>query len=194
MYRIIFRKIIKNYTLAFLTIWFGAMLLKSPDTHWIYITVGIYFMHAWVYFVHRGLHLIPKWGILEQLNTHIFYHHEDEKAISRPLELFFEFITDTAMNLSIIPVQLLLGINIIPLPCIILFTTAYSTIHIVNYSMFGSVFHKRHHLTKVKNFAPDAMDHLIGTNYNDEYEDLNVTTLNVMACTFLLYLVKDIIF
>ena len=192
MIQIVFRKIVKSYMLAFLTIWIGGMLLKSPDTHWFQVSFGLLFMHAWVYFLHRSLHLIPKWGLLETLNTHIYFHHQEEKPLPRALELMFEFITDTGMNLLIIPVQMLLGITIVPLPCVLLFTLAYTSIHIVNYSMFGSVFHKRHHLTMVKNFAPDAMDHIVGTNYSDEFEDLVPMSLNVIVSTALLYLVKPI--
>lgn len=191
MYKTIFHKIIKNYTLAFLTIWFGAMLLKGPDTSVFAITIGIYLIHGWVYFVHRSLHILPRTWPIKEINTHIRYHHQNDKEISRPLELFFEFLTDTAMNLSVVPLQWLLGITIIPLPCVLLFTLTYSSIHIINYSMFGSEFHKRHHITMDKNFAPDAMDHIIGTNFNEEYEDLNPTCLNLIVCTFLLYLLKD---
>lgn len=192
MIKLIFRKIIQKYSLAFLVIWIGGMLLKSPDTHWLQVTFGLFFMHAWVYFVHRGVHLIPKWGPLEWFNTHMFFHHQEEKPLHRSLELLFEFFTDTGMNTLIIPVQMLLGITLVPLPCVILFTLAYTSIHIVNYSMFGSVFHKRHHLTMVKNFAPDAMDHLVGSNYNDEFEDLVPFSLNVVICTAILYLIKDL--
>jgi len=194
MIKLIFRKIIKHYSLAFLVIWIGGMLLKDPDTHWLQVAFGMFFMHAWVYFVHRGLHLLPKWGPLEPMNTHMFFHHQEEKPLPRPLELFFEFFTDTGMNLLILPVQMLLGFTIVPLPCVLLFAFAYTSIHIVNYSMFGSVFHKRHHLTLVKNFAPDAMDHIVGTNYNDEFEDLVPFSLNVIVCTALLYLLKDSVF
>lgn len=191
MIQTVFKKIVKHYSLAFFVIWLGAMILKSPDTHWLHISFAMFFMHAWVYFIHRGVHLIPKWGPLEYLNTHMNFHHQEEKPLPRSLELFFEFLTDMGMNLLIIPVQNLIGITIVPLPCVLLFTLAYTSIHIVNYSMFGSVFHKRHHLTMVKNFAPDAMDHIVGTNYNEEYEDLVPMSLNVVICTWILYLVKD---
>ena len=189
----VFEKIIKNYTLSFITIWLGAMLLARPDTHWFATFYGISFMHAWVYFIHRGLHIIPKAGILEYINTHMKFHHNHVKELPRPLELCFEALTDVGMNLLIIPVQWLLGLTIVPLSCVLLFTLAYVSIHIVNYSMFGSIFHIRHHETIEKNFAPDIMDHLVGTNFNEEYEDLNPMALNVVICVFFLMFFKQVI-
>ena len=144
-------------------------------------------MHGWVYFIHRGLHVLPKWGVLEYLNTHMNFHHQEDKPLSRPIELFFEVLTDLGMNLLVIPIQYMIGLNVIPLPCILLFTFAYTSIHLFNYSIIGSLFHRRHHLTVNKNFAPDAMDHILGTNYNDEYEDLVPMTLNVLISCGILY-------
>ena len=176
--------ILKHYSLAFVLIWLGTAYL-CPDSHWFIVTFGIMFMHAWVYFVHRGLHLLPN----IPLNTHMFFHHETDKTIHRALELVFEAITDSCMNLSIIPVQWLLGINLIPLPCVLLFTTAYVSIHILNYSMYGTVTHRRHHESLNKNYAPDIMDHLFDTNFNEDYEDLVPMSLNVIICIFILNLI-----
>jgi hypothetical protein len=182
----VIEKTIKNYTLAFLVIWLGAILL-TPEINPFYTLLCVFLVHGWVYFVHRLLHLVP-------INTHIIYHHQKPpKTIERGLELFFEAITDTGMNLSLLGFQKLIGLSIVPTPVILLFTLAYTSIHIVNYSLFGTVFHRRHHDTLDKNFAPDAMDHIVGTNYNDEYEDLNVTCLNVFGCMALLYPLKDYI-
>lgn len=193
MIETIFKKITRHYGLAFLVIWLGSQLLANPETPYVLILLGVFIVHAWVYFVHRGLHIAHDMKLLDFFNTHMRFHHQSEKDLPRPLELFFECITDMTMNLSIIPVQKLLGINLIPMPVIILFALTYTTIHIVNYSMFGSLFHRRHHETKIKNYAPDAMDHLCKTNYNEEHEDLNVTVLNIFAVMAVLYPIKDII-
>jgi len=187
MIHLIFRKIIKKYTLSFLIIFLCGILLKSPDTHWLHVGVGLFLIHGWVYFVHRGLHILPKWGLLDYINTHMNFHHQEDKPLSRPIELFFEVLTDLGMNLLVIPVQYILGVNIIPIPCVLLFTLSYTSIHLFNYSIIGSLFHKRHHLTINKNFAPDAMDHILGTNYNEEYEDLVPMCLNVLISCGILY-------
>jgi hypothetical protein len=115
------------------------------------------------------------------------FHHKEDKPLPRAIELFFEVLTDLGMNLLVIPVQYIVGLNIIPMPCILLFTLAYTSIHLFNYSIIGSLFHKRHHQTINKNFAPDAMDHILGTNYNEEYEDLVPMSLNVLISCGILY-------
>ena len=184
----LFEKILRYYGLAFVVFWLGAMLLAAPETHWITTSFGVLAVHAWVYFVHRALHYIPEWTMI---NTHMKYHHQEQKTIPRHLELFYETITDTTMNMLLLVVQRLAGITIIPTSIILLFTLSYMSIHIINYSIFGSVFHRRHHETMNKNFAPDAMDHIFGTNYNDEFEDLNPTCLNVFGSMALLYPLKE---
>lgn len=201
------KKIIRHYALAFCVFWLGATLLctsegsssgtdrssgSSPELALqLQILIGVFLVHGWVYFVHRGLHLAHAAGVLDILNTHMVYHHQSNKTIPRYLELFYEALTDLSMNLSLIPVQWLLGIELIPIPVILLFALTYSSIHIINYSIVGSTFHRRHHMTLDKNYAPDAMDHLCGTNYNEEFEDLNPTSLNVAGVVTVLYLLKD---
>jgi hypothetical protein len=115
------------------------------------------------------------------------FHHQEDKPLPRELELFLEVLTDLGMNLLVIPIQYLVGFNVIPIPCVLLFTLAYTSIHLFNYSIIGSLFHKRHHQTINKNFAPDAMDHIMGTNYNEEYEDLVPMSLNVLVSFSILY-------
>jgi hypothetical protein len=55
--------------------------------------------------------------------------------------------------------------------------------------MYGTVTHRRHHETLDKNYAPDIMDHLFNTNYNEDYEDLVPMSLNVIICVFILNLI-----
>ena len=179
----------RNYALSFCVFWLGAALL-SPESQ-IITLISIFLVHGWVYFVHRGLHIANDYGIFDFMNTHMGYHHKTEKTIPRYLELFYESITDATMNLSLYGFQKLIGIEIVPFYVILLFTLGYVSIHIINYSIVGSVFHRRHHETLNKNFAPDAMDHFIGTNYNEEYEDLNPTCLNIIAVMALLITLKN---
>ena len=178
----------RNYALSFCVFWLGAALL-SPESQ-ILTLLGVFLVHGWVYFVHRGLHLAHQYGVFDFFNTHMVYHHKTEKTIPRYLELFYESVTDTTMNLSLYGIQKLIGIEIVPFYVILLFTFGYVSIHIINYSIIGSTFHRRHHETLDKNLAPDAMDHLCGTNYNEEFEDLNPTCLNIIAVMGLLLSLK----
>jgi hypothetical protein len=185
----LFLNVSRNYALSFCVFWLGAGLL-NPESQ-IITLLSVFLVHGWVYFVHIGLHKAHQYGIFNFLNTHMVYHHQTEKTIPRYLELFYETITDSIMNLSLYGFQKLVSIEIVPFYVILLFTLTYVSIHIINYSIIGSVFHRRHHDTLDKNLAPDAMDHLCGTNYNEEFEDLNPTCLNITAMMVLTSILKN---
>jgi sterol desaturase/sphingolipid hydroxylase (fatty acid hydroxylase superfamily) len=182
-----------KYGPATILVIIGSYLLKSPDTIGALIPIGLLFMTAWVYFTHRLTHDVYEWGLAREVNTHLLFHHTDDKVIPRWLELVMEFFADHSLNLSIIPFQWIFGVNLVPVPCILLFTFTYVSIHIINYSIIGSKIHRRHHMTKNKNFAPDPYDHIFGTNYNYEREDMNPYIINIIVCFLFLYFNRDII-
>ena len=184
-------QVFNKYMLAALIIWVGSLALCSPETPWYQVTFGIMFAHIWVYWVHRGMHFVTSDTLFGFLNTHLRFHHQFDKPISRELELFFEVIFDLLMNFSLLFMQWLLGYYIIPVPVILLFCIAYTSIHLINYSIIGSEVHRRHHLTFDKNFGPDVSDHLFGTNYNDEVEDISYFSINALWTTLVLYPLKE---
>ena len=92
MIETIFKKITRHYGLAFLVIWLGSQLLANPETPYLLTLLGVFIVHAWVYFVHRGLHIAHDMKLLDYFNTHMRFHHQSEKDLPRPLELFFECI------------------------------------------------------------------------------------------------------
>ncbi len=186
----VIEKVLNNYALAFLVLWCGAGLL-APEQPWYLTLYGMMFMHWWVYWVHRLLHVLPRDGPIGYFNTHFRFHHQSEKLLDRRIELFFESITDLGMNFLLLGIQWATGIYIIPVSCIALFAVSYMSIHIINYSMVGTVSHRLHHTELDKNFGPDVIDHIHGTNYDDNFEDMNVLALNAMAATVLLYPLKE---
>ena len=183
--------VLNHYTLSAVIIWIGCLLIVTPDRHWLVTTFGILFMHFWVYFVHRLLHILPRTGIIGFLNTHFKYHHEHIKTIDRRLELFFEAIADLGMNLSLIPIEWAIGFYFVPFSVTVLFAISYTTVHIVNYSLIGNDRHKQHHLLLEKNFAPDPVDHLFGTNSDAGCEDMNPLCFNAMAVVIPFYYLKQ---
>jgi sterol desaturase/sphingolipid hydroxylase (fatty acid hydroxylase superfamily) len=179
---------INSWALATVTLVCAALIVSGPDCSPVAVILGILFLHGWVYWTHRLLHILPP----SNLNTHIRFHHElaGDKSIPRWLELTFETITDLAMILSFGLVQWATGIHLFPTSCIVLFAIAYSSVHLVNYSIIGSVDHRRHHLTMNKNFGPDTVDHLFGTNYDDTFEDWDVLSLNAVTAFYITQLLK----
>jgi sterol desaturase/sphingolipid hydroxylase (fatty acid hydroxylase superfamily) len=148
-------------------------------------------MHIWVYWIHRCLHLIPTDGIIGFLNTHLRFHHQTDKPIGRELELFFELLIDLAMNLLLLLIQWSIGYYVVPVPVIVLFAISYTSVHLINYSIVGNQVHRRHHETFDKNFGPDVSDHLFGTNYNEDVEDISYLSLNAMWTSLVLYPLRE---
>ena len=184
-------RLINSYLLAFMSFFISALLIASPSTPWYQTFMAVPIVHTWIYLVHRLLHHVPIEGVWGYINTHMRFHHEFEKTLPRGLELFFECITDLSMNLLLLLIQYLTGIYIVPVSTIVLFTLSYMTVHIINYSIIGSKFHRLHHETIDKNFAPDALDHMFGTNYDDSYEDINAFALNAIWPALLLYPIRS---
>jgi hypothetical protein len=188
---VLLEKLLNKYGLAFLVLWCGAGILREPGQHWFPTLYGIMFMHWWVYWVHRGLHVVPRDGLIGFLNTHWRWHHQTVKTLDRRVELFFEAIADLGMSFLLLLIQWAIGIYIIPVSSIFIFAVSYTSIHLINYSIIGSKSHRLHHTELEKNFGPDAIDHMHGTNYDDEYEDMDPIALNTIATTALLYPLKQ---
>jgi len=154
-------------------------VLVTERSPWV-AAFGLLIAYGWVYFVHRGIHLLPTSGPISYLNPHVLFHHQHDKEIDRRLELLMETVNDLAMNLSLLVVQGLLGVSIVPTSVIVFHAITYTSVHIFNYSVVGSPTHRNHHRHMYTNYGPDTLDHLFGTSTDGTWEDLTPVTLN--AC------------
>ena len=168
--------------------WLCSLLLVYPERGLIDLTFGIVFMYFWVYLVHRSLHLLPAWA-----TTHISFHHApaDAKPLPRWLELVLETVTDAGLNLSLLLLQSLVGYQLVHPLIIVFFTVTYVATHIINYSIYGSVTHRLHHTELNKNFGPDTIDHLFGTNYDSTFEDMTPIMFNAAMAFVIIGYIKD---
>jgi len=139
-------------------------------------------MQAFQYFSHRFVHILPKNSFI----FHTFLHH-GKYFQSRLLELFIETVGEMISYIAIpIGLQYLFGVELIH-PLIIIFTSlVYISVHIINYSIFGSDTHSRHHKDPSVNFGPDFYDHIFGTNYDSTYENMHPMYINIIIITILL--------
>lgn len=132
------------------------------------------------YFMHRFIiHGLPS----SLLNIHLYNHHDKQLHVHRSLELFLDFMAELSWTLPLLILQYISGVWIVS-PSILVFVFLLITIsHILNYSILGSQIHYKHHMDPTKNFGPDVMDHLFGTNSEKEREDIlqHVSSL-VMSC------------
>ena len=170
--------------------WVCSLLLVYPERGLINVTCGIVTMYFWAYFIHRSLHIIPSW-----MSTHMEFHHAaaDAKPLPRWLELVFETVTDLGMNLPLIFLQWLAGYQFVHPLIVVFYTLTYMSTHIINYSMFGSQTHRLHHTELNKNFGPDTIDHIIGSNYDDSFEDMTPILFNSAAAFVIVGYIKDVV-
>lgn len=170
-------------------IWICSIFLAYPDRNLIQITIGVMFVEFWIYFIHRLGHSMPKDGVLGMLNTHWQFHHQHHKLLDRRVELIIEMFTDLAMNFTLLGIQWLTGVWFVPLSIILYHALAYTSVHIINYSMIGSETHKKHHLNHDTNYGPDTMDHIFASSEDGELEDMTPILINaVVGFVIVLYL------
>jgi hypothetical protein len=164
-----------------------AVLLVQPERGFIGAIGGLTFMYFWVYFFHRALHFLPTEGPLKYINTHWIFHHQPLKILDRRVELLLEAINDMAMSLTVLWLQGMTGIWLVPTSIILFYAIWYSSVHIVNYSILGSDVHRDHHRNVGTNFGPDVLDQLFGTSHTGIKEDLVPFSVN-MVVAFLVVL------
>lgn len=168
-----------------------SVILAAPERHWLSAGFGIGFMYFWVYLVHRGIHHLPKDGIFQYTNTHYLFHHQHDKLLDRRVELALETITDASMSLSVLLIQWLTGIWLVPISVILFYALTYTSTHIINYSIIGSETHRNHHKNTDTNYGPDTLDHLFGTSYDDKFEDLTPISLNAIGAFIIVFWLKQ---
>tara|TARA_B110000285_G_C15137457_1_gene628070 strand:- start:3239 stop:3562 length:324 start_codon:yes stop_codon:yes gene_type:complete len=90
--------------------------------------------------------------------------------------------------------QKLINITIFPNTLIIYYGMIYTSVHIINYSVFGSNHHVKHHesINKAQyyNYGPDTIDHIFGTNFDDSWENFGHMLPNILVsyiiCNYIL--------
>lgn len=182
-----------NYGIAILSAGAFSILLSSPERNICSAILGISIMYFWVYFFHRALHFLPTEGPFKYINTHWIFHHQPLKILDRRVELLLEAINDMSMSLTVMLLQYLTGLWIVPLSIILFYGIWYTSVHIVNYSIIGSQVHRDHHKNVGTNFGPDVIDQLFGTNHEPTKEDLIPLSVNAVIAFGLVFLFKECI-
>jgi len=135
-------------------------------------------------FEHQMLHMFP--------NLHLNMHHMKQIKLPRSVELLLEYIFEFCWFAGVpLVLQYVTGVWIIP-PTIVLFVVfAFTNLHILWYSTVKTETHSAHHKDPTKNFGPSFVDHLIGTNATEKYEDMNQFVPFVLMSALVLHFVKN---
>jgi len=155
---------------------------RTPILH---LTLAAYSTWLWTYVSHRILH--SSHNILFFINTHTSHHHSYNKKIPKYLDLILETIQDIWTYVIVFLIQESLSIHIVPIHILFLIGLTYVSIHIINYSIFGSDTHSAHHRNPNVNFGPDYFDHIFGTNATEEFEDMSHMIPNLLLVSMITY-------
>ena len=137
------------------------------------IILGVYFIH--IFFTLY----IPK-----SINIHLLHHS------SGNLHLFIELFTNFIWFLIFYFINYFLLCGLIPNILIFFTMIIYLTTHIINYSMLGqSKIHILHDKRVTCNYGPDGLDHLFGTNCDEQVENYDHIIPNVFFAFFITWFI-----
>lgn len=153
---------------TFLCSWF-----LEPNTPLLQLQTGCGFIWFWAYFIHRLHHNLPSTGIFRYLNIHLSLHHSHEKELPRYLELILETVQNAVWFGILYVIQEVTDIHLVPRSIVLLGMLVYTSVHVINYSVFGSAKHREQHAQPYVNYGPDFLDHAFGTNSDPSFEDMS---------------------
>lgn len=161
--------------------------LEYKYTPQLQLILASLFVWYWAYGIHRLHHHLPSKGLFLYLNPHMAIHHSHIKFLPRWLELIVETIHNIFWFFLLYLIQECTNIHVAPTSIIILSMLVYSSVHVINYSMFGSEKHRQQHENPDVNFGPDFLDHAFGTNSDEEFENMSHFIPNFLVSTLLIY-------
>ena len=158
----------------------------------IIVYLSVLFLFLYEYFYHVFFHMI----IPKSLNVHLLFHHNhkhNENLIPYIINLTVEGMSNLFIFYVLYELQNILNLEIIPNIIIFYMGLLYTSIHVINYSIFHlDESHVLHHLSTDKkpcNYGPDVLDHLFGTNCNKRYEDFCHIIPNILLIFLITYYV-----
>lgn len=162
-----------------------AVLLTYKKTNPLVSVICIIIIYIYVYIFHIFFSL----NIFKNISLHLKFHHNKDDNINKKY-LFVEVICNTVFFIIIYFINdyLLFGF----IPNIIIFYSAfiYITNHLINYSLLNlSPSHKLHHKYINCNYGPDFLDHLFGTNCDEQVEKFDYMIPNIVFSFFITWFI-----
>jgi len=172
---------IYSFSLLFVFSIITSVLLVYPTYSYISILKQLIFLNIWVYWAHRFFHSLPNIPI----NYHLYSHHKKQLQLSRPIELLFEFITDFSWFLILLVLKYYFKIDSLSTILILFIGLWYSSVHVINLSLFNDKVHKIHHIDHTYNYGPPYIDFIFGTLKMDKSYTTNHEILNGLILFFI---------
>lgn len=188
---------IKFCKLQFLTIFAAivlAMVLAYDKYSPLASVVSFLILYFYSYFAHILAHYFP----MQYLNLHLLLHHNhgfNTDTFNTVVNWIFEVGSNTIMFTGFYLIKLIFNLTFIPDVLIFYYAFIYISVHNINYTIFhADANHVIHHDTKnsnciwqTRNYGPDILDHLFGTNGDDKFECYFHMIPNVLVAFLLSY-------
>ena len=185
--------IMQNHFFPIFIVFILATVLTYKKFSPIQIWLSIILLYFYSYFVHIFFHYLPT-----NINLHVIFHHNNDKkksAFIRYFNLYIECLSNISIFIAFYYLQRLCNIKFVPAIIIFYYAIFYTTIHIINYSLFHcSKAHSLHHqhagdIKKSCNYGPDIIDQIFLTSCNNTFEDQNHILLNILFAFLISYYV-----
>lgn len=194
MFEILNKSILPNYfnnqfIPSFMVIVLG-LLLGYKKYSPLLILLSITILYYYSYFIHRLFHNFPNF-----INIHMKFHHDKENnknIFMKYFNLLIELLINIMFFVIFYFIQKVFSINIVPEIYIFYYGFIYTSVHIINYSLFHtSPEHVIHHDScnnmKVYNYGPDLIDHIFKTNYSNKFENYTHLIPNILIAFLITY-------
>jgi len=185
--------IINHHFLSLFIVFILATVLTYKTFPPIQIWVSLILLYYYSYIIHIFFHYLP-----ENINMHVIFHHlndENNSIFIKFFNLYIECLSNILIFVMFYFVQKIYYINFVPAIIIFYYGFIYTTIHIINYSLFHcSKAHVLHHeyagdIKKSCNYGLDIMDQIFLTTCDNTIEDQNHILLNILFAFFASYYV-----
>jgi len=134
----------------------------------------------------------PSTGWIDYIATHTLWFYQFHEDIHHNLEVnkkWNNILIESAGNFwfqagTILALKYIL--QYMDTSVIVIWGMAYVTVHNINYILFPSTTHVKHHLNKNNNYGIDLWDIMFGTKYQDDItdiENINHYAINLILCT-----------
>jgi len=167
---------------------------KSP----IETATSLWIITFYSYLIHVLLHIIPT-----NFNVHYLFHHVYN--LTPAFNLSVEFLTNIFVFVLFYALQRMLNTKVVSDEILLYYSMVYVSGHIINYSIFKVRNHEIHHMnvdmnrednvTKICNYGPDPYDHIIGTNYDNCWEDYMHLVPNIgvsfLTCYYIFFVYRS---
>jgi hypothetical protein len=127
---------------------------------------------------------------IEFYNFHEITHH-DTSVNKQWYNIAYEFVGNFWFQAGTTLV-VKYALSLMDYSVIVLWGLMYATVHNINYNLYPSHIHAKHHLNKFTNYGIDIWDIMFNTKYEGDFsdiEDINHYSINVILCTIVICIV-----